>query len=69
MEAIPIADISTETCVRAFLLHWVARYGVPGDVVADPGAQFTSSLWRKLHELLGIKCQNTTALLNVYTDK
>ena len=61
MEAIPIPDISAETCVRAFLLHWVVRYGVPGDVVADRGTQFTSSLWRKLHELLGIKHSNTTA--------
>ena len=61
LEAIPIPDISAKTCARAFLLHWVARYGVPGDVVADLGAQFTSSLWRRLHELLGIKCMNTTA--------
>ena len=35
MEAVPLPDISADTCVKAFLLHWVARYGVPGDVVAD----------------------------------
>ena len=40
MEAIPLPDISAETCVQAFLLNLVARYGVPGDVVADRGAQF-----------------------------
>ena len=61
IEAVPIPDISADTCTRAFLLNWVARYGVPGDLVADRGAQFTSALWRRLHELLGIKAQNTTA--------
>ena len=61
MEAVPIPNISADTCVQAFLLNWVARYGIPDDVVADRGAQFTSSLWRRLHELLGIKSRNTTS--------
>ena len=61
IEAIPLPDITTDTCVRALLLHWIARYGVPGDIVADRGAQFTSSLWRRLHDLFGIQCNNTTA--------
>ena len=56
MEAIPLPNITAETCVRALMLHWVARYGAPGDIVVDRGAQFTSSLWRRLGELLGIQC-------------
>ena len=40
IEVVPIPDITAETVVRAFLLNWVARYGVPGDVVADRGSQF-----------------------------
>ena len=61
VEAIPMADISAETCVKSLLHGWIARFGVPGDVVADRGAQFTSSLWRRLHEQFGIQCNNTTA--------
>ena len=47
--------------LRALLLHWIARYGVPSDIVADRGAQFTASLWRKLCELFGIQTNTTTA--------
>ena len=61
MEAVPIPDITAETCVQALTLNWIARYGVPGDIVADRGAQFTSSTWKQLGELFGIKCSTTTA--------
>ena len=61
VEAIPQADITADTCVQNFLLHWVARYGIPGDVVADWGSQLASAIWRQLHDLLGVKCSNTTA--------
>ena len=47
VEAIPLKDISAESCVQGFLHGWVERFGVPDDVVADLGAQFTSSYrWR-----------------------
>ena len=32
-EAIPVVDISVETCARALLTHWVARFGVPATEV------------------------------------
>ena len=61
MEAIPQPNITAEMCVRNFLLHWVARYGVPGDLVADRRAKYPSTIWPRLNELLGVKCLNTTA--------
>ena len=29
-EAIPMAGYSTETCIKGFLRHWIAHFGVPG---------------------------------------
>ena len=60
-EAIPMADITTESCIRAFIRHWIARFGIPGDLTSDRGAQFTSHLWSELNRLLGISASNTTA--------
>ncbi|GFR58209.1 Pol polyprotein [Elysia marginata] len=43
-EAIPLPDAHASTCVSALLHHWVARFGVPEDIVSDRGRQFTSNL-------------------------
>ena len=60
-EAIPLEDMSAQSCARALLRHWVSRFGVPDDLTSDRGRQFTSELWRELHEVLGVKQQRTTA--------
>ena len=60
-EAIPIPDSKTETCAKAFIRHWLARFGVPTSMVSDRGAQFTSDLWKELNKLLGINASTTTA--------
>ena len=60
-DAIPLEDMSARTCARALLRHWIARHGVPDDITADRGRQFTSDLWKELNKLLGIKSNNTTA--------
>ena len=60
-EAIPLKDMTAVTCARAFLRHWVSRYGLPSDITSDRGRQFTSELWGQLHEMLGVRSQNTTA--------
>jgi cleavage and polyadenylation specificity factor subunit 1 len=60
-EAIPLADSSTESCARALLRFWIARFGVPDDLVSDRGSQFTSKVWKELHRLLGIKAVQTCA--------
>lgn len=60
-EAIPMHEMKTEDCAKAFVRHWISRFGVPGDVTSDRGRQFTSHLWHGLNSLLGISASNTTA--------
>ena len=60
-EAIPLKDISTMSCARAFLSNWVARFGVPLHISSDRGSQFISGLWSAVAELLGTKIHHTTA--------
>ena len=60
-EAIPMQEMKAEDCAKAFCRHWIARFGVPGDVTSDRGRQFTSELWRGLNAILGISQNNTTA--------
>ena len=60
-EAIPVRDMTAQTCARALLRHWVARFGLPSDITADRGRQFTSELWSQMGEMMGIKMQNTTS--------
>ena len=61
VEAIPLPTMTAPDCAKALLRHWIARYGVPGDITSDQGRQFTSDLWNNLNTLLGIKSLRTTA--------
>ncbi|KAK3758335.1 hypothetical protein RRG08_004156 [Elysia crispata] len=49
------------TCARALLRTWIARFGVPDSITSDQGPQFTSGLWRELHNVLGCSNKHTTA--------
>jgi hypothetical protein len=60
-EAIPIADASAETVARTFVEHWIARFGCPSTITTDQGAQFESSLFRELTNLLGSHRIRTTS--------
>ena len=60
-DAIPMREMKAEDCAKAFLRHWIAHYGVPGDLTSDRGRQFTSHLWQNLQKLLGISANVTTA--------
>ena len=60
-EAIPLKETDTETCARALVFHWIARFGMPTDLTSDRGSQFTSRLWTAITKLLGIKLHHTTA--------
>ena len=60
-EAIPLKVTDTETCARALVFHWIARFGLPLDMTSDRGAQFTSRLWTAIAKLLGIQLHHTTA--------
>ena len=56
-----MVDISAEACARAFLMHWVARFGVPATLTSDRGRQFVSELQKKTATLLGASMNATTA--------
>ena len=60
-EAIPLEDMTAQSCAKALLRHWVARFGVPDDITSDRGRQFTSDLWKELNEVMGTKHNQTTA--------
>ncbi|XP_043196713.1 uncharacterized protein LOC122367555 [Amphibalanus amphitrite] len=61
VEVIPLPDIRTTTVARAFLEHWVARFGVPSIITTDRGAQFESALWSELQRFLGCQRTRTTS--------
>ena len=60
-EAVPLKGTDTETCARALVFHWIARFGLPLDITSDRGSQFTSKLWTAIAKLLGTKLHHTTA--------
>ena len=55
LEAVPLRDATAEMVADAYLLHWVAKFGVPGHLTSDRGVQFTSQLWEILAKALGTK--------------
>ena len=59
----PLASVSAESCVRAFLSTWVSRFGVPAILTSDRGAQFTSSVWSGVCSSLGILAFTTTSFI------
>ena len=60
-EAIPIPDASTDTCVAALIDVWIARFGIPDQITSDRGSVFTSELWNRVSQRLGISANTTTA--------
>ena len=60
-EAVPLSSTDTTSCARAFIMHWVARFGVPLDITSDRGPQFISALWTDMSRLLGTHLHWTAA--------
>lgn len=54
LEAIPLSNISAESCAKVFTMHRIARFGAPTYVTTDQGKQFESTLFRKRTQALGI---------------
>ena len=60
-EAIPIPDMSAETCARAYADNVNARHGTGSILVTDQGRTFTSALFKETCKILGIKQMNSSA--------
>ena len=60
-EAFPMSDMTTDSCIQAFLHGWISHFGMPLYVTSDHGVQFTSQLWITLSQRLGIWVHRTTA--------
>ena len=60
-EAVPMKDITAQSCADSFFLHIVARFRSPTLTTTDRGAQFTSLLWTEMCQFLGSKLYHTTA--------
>ena len=61
LEVVPIDNFTADNCVHVFLMHWVARYGVPATVVSDRGRNFESYLFKRVLAVLGVNKLRTTA--------
>jgi transposase InsO family protein len=61
LEAVPLRSMDTAACVDALLRTWVARFGVPSCITSDQGRQFTSAVWQRMCDKLGIEHITTTA--------
>lgn len=60
-EAIPMIDMTAESCATALLSGWFSRFGLPKDITSDRGRQFVSQLWMQLLAMFGIQATHTTA--------
>ncbi len=60
-EAIPLSSIAAADCAAELFSGWIQRFGVPSVITSDRGAQFTSSMWIALCNILAISHVKTTA--------
>jgi Integrase core domain len=61
MRVVAVPNITTETLARAFVLDWVALYGIPLLLLTDNGTQIISKFFQTVCRLLGVKQLFTTA--------
>ncbi|VDO68276.1 unnamed protein product [Schistosoma mattheei] len=60
-EAVPIPQQDALTVARAFIDHWISRYGAPVSLHSAQGPAFESHLIAEICRLLGIRKTHTTA--------
>ena len=53
IDAIPMADATSENCTNTLVSAWISWFGLPDTVTSDNGTTFTAKLWKHLHEQLG----------------
>ncbi|GBM31439.1 hypothetical protein AVEN_39237-1 [Araneus ventricosus] len=54
-EAFPIPDQSSDTIVRAFLLGWISRFGVPEKITSDRVTNFKNNHFSSLSKFLATR--------------
>ena len=59
LTALPLAEPSAKSCSQAFLLHYVALYGIPSACTSDQGSNFVSQLFQEMQNNLGIEINHT----------
>jgi hypothetical protein len=60
-EAIPLTDMSAESCARAYAAHVIARHGTGSILVTDQGRSFTSAFFKETCKILGVKQMHSSA--------
>ncbi|KAJ0179176.1 hypothetical protein K1T71_004888 [Dendrolimus kikuchii] len=60
-EALPLQDITAETCAAALTAGWIARFGCPERITTDRGRQFESQTFKELAALIGAAHHPTTS--------
>lgn len=60
-EAIPLSNQTAEDVAEALMSGWIARFGVPNQIVTDQGRQFESKLFTELSHSIGCDHWRTTA--------
>jgi hypothetical protein len=61
MRFVAVPNITIETLARAFVLDWVAVYGIPLLLLTDNGTLCISKFFQTVCRLLGVKQLFTTA--------
>ena len=57
----PMSTIEAKDVARVFLRTFYRQHGLPAAIVSDRGSQFTSALWKRVCQLLGIVRRLSTA--------
>lgn len=64
VEPIPLPDMTANTVILQFCIHWVSRFGPPLEIHSDQGSQFISKEWSSLMDKLGIVVKFGTTYLH-----
>jgi len=60
-EAVPLTTMTAEECARAYVTNVIARHGASDGLLSDQGRNFTSTFFRGVCKILGVKQLFTTA--------
>jgi transposase InsO family protein len=58
---IPLSSTTADSCATALITGWVSRFGMPAQITADRGPQFTGAVWAAFCKKVGVKHVMTTA--------